>query len=507
MDPNFQFTQTLPKILCCMCTQLIDSNPSNMCLDCLKQRVDITEGITKQHNINFCKTCGRYLQPPATWLPCELESPQLLSFCLKRVKGLNKVKLADASFVWTEPHSKRLKVKLTVQKEVFNSAIVQQSFIVEYVVVDQMCEKCTKLQTNLNQWVAAAQVRQKVDHKKTFYFLEQLIIKHNAHANTISIKEFPDGVDFYFGHRSHALKFIDFLNAVAPIRYKSAEKLISQDDRSNTYNYNYTFSVEIAPVCKDDLVCLPTKVANSLSNISPLVLCSKISSLVHLLDPFTLKTTEVICATYWKYEFKPIMNSRQLIEYIVLDVTPRNVTHGKLSLADVQVARNSDFGSNDTLFYTSTHLGNILKPGDLALGYDLSTANFNDIDVQSIKKFNFPDVILVKKSYPKDGKKSRYWKLKSLDKEQENFKKSDVVKQEHEYEEFLQEVEVNPEMRSQMNIYKVPGAEDLVAQNQQQKKHAASQMDDGEGEDDDGNEIKLDELLEEMTLSDEEGMT
>lgn len=31
---------------------------------------------------------------------------------------LLKVRLVDAGFVWTEPHSKRLKVKLTIQKEV-----------------------------------------------------------------------------------------------------------------------------------------------------------------------------------------------------------------------------------------------------------------------------------------------------------------------------------------------------------------------------------------------------
>jgi len=41
-----------------------------------------------------------------------------LSLCLKKLKGLNKVRLVDAGFVWTEPHSKRIKVKLTIQKEV-----------------------------------------------------------------------------------------------------------------------------------------------------------------------------------------------------------------------------------------------------------------------------------------------------------------------------------------------------------------------------------------------------
>lgn len=50
---------------------------------------------------------------------CQPESRELLTFCVKKIKGLTKVKLVDAGFVWTEPHSRRLKVKLTVQKEVF----------------------------------------------------------------------------------------------------------------------------------------------------------------------------------------------------------------------------------------------------------------------------------------------------------------------------------------------------------------------------------------------------
>jgi NMD protein affecting ribosome stability and mRNA decay len=29
-----------------------------------------------------------------------------------------EVRLVDAGFIWTEPHSKRIKVKLTIQKEV-----------------------------------------------------------------------------------------------------------------------------------------------------------------------------------------------------------------------------------------------------------------------------------------------------------------------------------------------------------------------------------------------------
>ena len=50
---------------------------------------------------------------------CDRESKELLSLCLKKIKGLNKVKLMDAVFIWTEPHSRRIKLKITIQKEVF----------------------------------------------------------------------------------------------------------------------------------------------------------------------------------------------------------------------------------------------------------------------------------------------------------------------------------------------------------------------------------------------------
>jgi NMD protein affecting ribosome stability and mRNA decay len=70
-------------------------------------------------------------QPPKAWVRADLESKELLTFCVKKVKGLNKVKLVDAGFLWTEPHSRRLKVKVTIQKEVLNGAILQQTFVVE----------------------------------------------------------------------------------------------------------------------------------------------------------------------------------------------------------------------------------------------------------------------------------------------------------------------------------------------------------------------------------------
>jgi nonsense-mediated mRNA decay protein 3 len=86
----------------------------------------------------------RYLQPPSQWLKCVPESRELLGLCLKKLKGLNKVRLVDAGFIWTEPHSKRIKVKLTVQAEVMGGAVLQQVFTVEFTQMSQLCDDCRR---------------------------------------------------------------------------------------------------------------------------------------------------------------------------------------------------------------------------------------------------------------------------------------------------------------------------------------------------------------------------
>lgn len=63
------------------------------------------------------------------------------------------------------------------------------------------------------------QVRQKVPHKRTFLFLEQLILKHSAQKDTISVKEVRDGLDFFYSQRSHAIKMVEFLAGVVPTKY------------------------------------------------------------------------------------------------------------------------------------------------------------------------------------------------------------------------------------------------------------------------------------------------
>jgi len=150
-------------ILCADCGTPIPPNSANRCVNCLRNSVDITEGIPKQAAISFCRNCDRWLSPPQAWLIAELESRELLAICLRKMKGLKEVRLVDAGFIWTEPHSKRLRVKLTVQKEVRVPAVVARfsfqaarhtnALMLSVITRSShlpFCSKCSRLNTSSN---------------------------------------------------------------------------------------------------------------------------------------------------------------------------------------------------------------------------------------------------------------------------------------------------------------------------------------------------------------------
>ncbi|KAF8331512.1 uncharacterized protein EI90DRAFT_2972626 [Cantharellus anzutake] len=540
---DFVLQPPVHRVLCADCGDVIEPNSANLCVNCLRNSVDITEGIPKQSSVSYCRNCERYLAPPATWSVVQLESRELLAICLKKLKGLNRVRLIDAGFIWTEPHSKRLRVKLTIQKEVFTSTILQQIFEVEYIIQYGQCPDCSKLAAK-NTWKALVQVRQKVSHKRTFLYLEQLILKHGADKDTISIKEVKDGLDFYFSQRSHAIKMVDFLSAVVPIRQKISEQLLSADTHSNTANFKFTYSVEIIPICRDDLICLTPKQARGFSSISPLTLCSRVGNSLHLIDPSTLSVAEVASPVYWRNPFESLATVSDLVEFTILDIELSGTAKGKWLLADAQVAPASafrsggvtndidmdDIGGTDAIYHTRTHLGAILHPGDSALGYFISRSNFNSDAFDELDPGRIPDIILVKKKYQRRKRRGRprNWKLKSIAKEAEEIEEGtkgsgrgaigrrgglDQARVEADYELFLQELEEDPELRGAVNLYKVsnkdakaPGTEHeekgkvAFAMDVEPTSTPAGADEESEAGEDDGDfpEIKMEELLDEF---------
>ncbi|GAB5576696.1 60S ribosomal export protein NMD3 isoform X1 [Prionailurus iriomotensis] len=482
-------------ILCCECGVPISPNPANICVACLRSKVDISQGIPKQVCVSFCKQCQRYFQPPGTWIQCALESRELLALCLKKIKGpLSKgvwlekgsnlrtefwdlllikawedgkskdtekelideideklvVRLVDAGFVWTEPHSKRLKVKLTIQKEVMNGAILQQVFVVDYVVQPQMCGDCHRVEAK-DFWKAVVQVRQKTLHKKTFYYLEQLILKYGMHQNTLRIKEIHDGLDFYYSSKQHAQKMVEFLQCTVPCRHKASQRLISQDIHSNTYNYKSTFSVEIVPICKI--------LAQSLGNMNQICVCIRVTSAIHLIDPNTLQVADIDGSTFWSNPFNSLCHPKQLEEFIVMECSivrdlKRSAGAGMISkkhmLGEVWVQKTSEMNT-DKQYFCRTHLGHLLNPGDLVLGFDLANCNLNDEHVNKMNSDRVPDVVLIKKNYDRTKRqRRRNWKLKELARERENMDTDD----ERQYQDFLEDLEEDEAIRKNVNIYR-----------------------------------------------------
>lgn len=495
-------------ILCADCGAPVDGTLSGaFCYDCIKLKTDVTGGIQREAILLMCRDCDRWLSPPTTWVVASPESRELLALCLKKLRGLNKLRIIDASFIWTEPHSRRIKVKITVQSELNEGAIMQQTFEVEFTQNYQQCPDCAKSYTH-NTWRACVQVRQKVPHKRTFLYLEQLILKHAAHKDTINIKEVHDGIDFFFAQRNHAAAFCDFLKAVIPVNIKKSEELISHDIHTSTKNYKFSFSVEIVPICKDDLVVLPIPLAKKAGNISPLTLCTRIGTSVQLLDPATLQFADVATDLYWRTPFRPLADVQELTEFIVLDIDPLGKQHGRHFLAEATVARASDMGANDTTYYCRTHLGGILHVGDSVMGYLLSNTNFNNELFDVLENNNkyasvIPDVVLVKKFYQrsKKSKSKRNWRLKRLAREESEMlpRKQDQEKMERDFEMFLQDVEEDQELRQGMALYRAQQA-------QKQKEEDAMETEESEfGDDEGGLEIPMDQLLddfEDMNMND-----
>uniref|UniRef100_A0A7N9CD46 60S ribosomal export protein NMD3 n=1 Tax=Macaca fascicularis TaxID=9541 RepID=A0A7N9CD46_MACFA len=419
-------------ILCCECGVPISPNPANICVACLRSKVDISQGIPKQVSVSFCKQCERYFQPPGTWIQCALESRELLALCLKKIKA---------------PLSK-----------VMNGAILQQVFVVDYVVQSQMCGDCHRVEAK-DFWKAVIQVRQKTLHKKTFYYLEQLILKYGMHQNTLRIKEIHDGLDFYYSSKQHAQKMVEFLQCTVPCRYKASQRLISQDIHSNTYNYKSTFSVEIVPVCKDNVVCLSPKLAQSLGNMNQICVCIRVTSAIHLIDPNTLQVADIDGSTFWSHPFNSLCHPKQLEEFIVMECsTVRDIKRAagagmiskKHALGEVWVQKTSEMNT-DKQYFCRTHLGHLLNPGDLVLGFDLANCNLNDEHVNKMNSDRVPDVVLIKKSYDRTKRqRRRNWKLKELARERENMDTDD----ERQYQDFLEDLEEDEAIRKNVNIYR-----------------------------------------------------
>jgi len=125
----------------------------------------------------------------------------------------------------------------------------------------------------------------------------------------------------------------------------------------------------------------------------------------------------------------------------------------------------------------------------------VQSSNFNEDDLVSLKGKSLPDVVLVKKVFPnrKSKHKKRIWQLKRLELEEEGGRKGTEAKAENEYEEFLRDLEEDPELRSGVVLYKAPRKE--AAQPTSTDSESMADADEG---DPDFHDVTLDELVDDV---------
>ena len=141
-----------------------------------------------------------------------------------------------------------------------------------------------------------------------------------------------------------------------------------------------------------------------------------------------MRTHEVAAQKYWENMFTAVCSRDRLVEFVILNIeevdfevdTSKAAARQKFRMVQVELARASDFGQNDRTYITHTHLGEFINFNDTVLCYDLNQMNLQEIeDFEHTHKGMMPDVVIVRKAFPKIRKRQnkRIWKLNRLDME------------------------------------------------------------------------------------------
>ena len=428
------FSETSVKIPCCMCGIMITPNPSNMCMDCIRAKMDLSGKIPEKSEVVYCRDCGRYQVDQTHWINAELESQELLQLCLKKLPST--IKIIDAKFLFTEPHSKRLRVQVTYVREDFHGTMLRQSSIVTYIVKTVQCKTCQELATpNRDHWKAIVQLRQHSESKRTMFWIEQQLITHGAAASATAVERKPDGLDFQFKDKSSAEKLISFIKGIIPIEVKQSNTVKGQDLVNMQYDTRFTYSLKCPAVSREDLVLLPKKIFDSTGRQSPLCIVTKIGRGIKFTNPFTGHTFVVDGKTFLSLPFEPLISHERLVKFAILskDIVGKN---GEYTIADFEL---TDVDTYEERVIVRSYLGGLLNEGDLCTAYDLRCESFTDESERALKKLKFERVIITGKSHePREGAKKKKYHVKTL--------APTMKEDEKAIDDFLDEIEDNPEI-------------------------------------------------------------
>ncbi len=172
-------------ILCPLCGLKFIPEASNICPACTLSSLDNQNLLSAGEQLNLCTYCQRYERPP--WINCERQSAQLLAILMKKIKGLGKMQIKDAKFVWTQPHSKRIRIKIEFIRIINESTKVKQTEVVEFVEKYTQCNDCKK-QFTPHEWNSLIQIRQHSQNKRTLLALEQNLMRQKWIDKTLKVQ-------------------------------------------------------------------------------------------------------------------------------------------------------------------------------------------------------------------------------------------------------------------------------------------------------------------------------
>lgn len=278
-----------------MCGDMIYPNDANRCSNCLALNYNLQErlctdrdGKTQYVTIYQCRECRRFQRTEKYSESYEMESSELLTLCLKHVPALQNqhhhsdqstngsghdvptapLRVMEAKWVWTEPHSMRLKIHVTVRTELQHVPI-QQRCIIPFHIQWKQCYDCSQ-QYKSRTWHAIVQVRQKYDakitahsdrKKKTGLHRIESAIRHAPKASSIrkriiQMDHVKCGYDFYFRNVHEAQGFVTYLQTVYPMKVKTSSQVVSTDSKNNTAHVKHTLTADLITIQKHDMILI-----------------------------------------------------------------------------------------------------------------------------------------------------------------------------------------------------------------------------------------------------------
>ena len=338
-------SSTPSTISCCLCGAAVSTEHGQyMCARCLTNEVDLCEGLPRTRELIHCsggckKWCGN--KQLLHWIPAQLESPELLSLCLRSFVAplKRRAKLVDGDFVWTEPHSRRVKVKITIEAAKGGAhGTLRQSVVVTFVVRSRMCPMCAKSSTGVGNWMAEVQLRQSGSaQQQTLHRLERDIARAKVHERAVELSVVKGmGIDFRFASARHAKDLVKFISSQCPVRVsRSTANGGSDNFRKSAKICKSIIKVDVCSICKGDLVILPArcKLVGGMKFVADrLALCVRVSAALHFVVLRSGNIGAIDAQQYRLAPFTALCSEADLREYVVCDVDDAEIERHRLRL-------------------------------------------------------------------------------------------------------------------------------------------------------------------------------